>query len=103
MIWFVNSPMDNISPFKLVTSDYSQVGFEMIDVIAEAEGISLSSMQFKAMVGKGNILTKDCLNFKLKPGMVPLLDLVRIKLSSFPFTIIKPFSSSFAYFCNLNT
>jgi PTH1 family peptidyl-tRNA hydrolase len=27
----------------------------MIDVIAEAEGISLSSMQFKAMVGKGNI------------------------------------------------
>jgi len=26
----------------------------MIDVIAEAEGISLSSMQFKAMVGKGN-------------------------------------------------
>ena len=55
----------------------------MIDVIAEAEGISLSSMQFKAMVGKGNILTKDCLNFKLKPGMVPLLDLVGTKLSSF--------------------
>ncbi|CAL4948002.1 unnamed protein product [Urochloa decumbens] len=27
----------------------------MIDVIAEAEGISLSSMQFKAMVGKGRI------------------------------------------------
>jgi PTH1 family peptidyl-tRNA hydrolase len=30
----------------------------MIDVIAEAEGISLSSMQFKAMVGKGNNHTK---------------------------------------------
>jgi hypothetical protein len=30
----------------------------MIDVIAEAEGIPLSSMQFKAMVGKGNTLTK---------------------------------------------
>ncbi|KAM3350772.1 hypothetical protein ACQJBY_023066 [Aegilops geniculata] len=27
----------------------------MIDAIAEAEGVSLSSMQFKAMVGKGRI------------------------------------------------
>jgi hypothetical protein len=27
----------------------------MIDVIAEAEGISISSMQFKAMIGRGNI------------------------------------------------
>jgi PTH1 family peptidyl-tRNA hydrolase len=43
----------------------------MIDVIAEAEGISLSSMQFKAMVGKGNILTKDVfLHFKLGAGML---------------------------------
>jgi hypothetical protein len=30
----------------------------MIDVIAEAEGITISGMQFKAMVGKGNIDTK---------------------------------------------
>lgn len=41
-----------------VLSIFSQVGFEMIDAIAEAEGVSLSSMQFKAMVGKGNIPTK---------------------------------------------
>ncbi|GJM93485.1 hypothetical protein PR202_ga10045 [Eleusine coracana subsp. coracana] len=42
----------------VVTSEYwvvEMVGFEMIDVIAEAEGISISSMQFKAMVGKGRI------------------------------------------------
>jgi hypothetical protein len=31
-----------------------QVGFEMIDAIAEAEGIPVSSKQFKAIVGKGN-------------------------------------------------
>jgi len=43
-------------------SDYSQVGFEMINVIAEAEGIPLSSMQFKAMVGKGNTLVLLTLN-----------------------------------------
>jgi hypothetical protein len=33
----------------------TQVGFEMIDAIAEAEGISVSSKQFKSMVGKGNL------------------------------------------------
>lgn len=32
-----------------------QVGFEMVDAIAEAEGISLSSVSFKALVGKGSI------------------------------------------------
>jgi hypothetical protein len=43
----------------------------MIDVIAEAEGISLSSMQFKAMVGKGIIIIKDvCLHIKLNAGTV---------------------------------
>lgn len=33
----------------------SQVGFEMVDAIAEAEGISLSKMQFKALFGKGTL------------------------------------------------
>lgn len=46
----------------------------MIDVIAEAEGISVSSMQFKAMVGKGNIHTKyvslQLLLCVLKAGML---------------------------------
>ncbi|KAL2933979.1 Peptidyl-tRNA hydrolase chloroplastic [Bienertia sinuspersici] len=32
-----------------------QVGFEMIDTIAEAEGISMSSVSFKASFGKGYI------------------------------------------------
>jgi hypothetical protein len=30
----------------------------MIDAIAEAEGISISSKHFKAMVGKGNFNTQ---------------------------------------------
>ncbi|XP_059455051.1 peptidyl-tRNA hydrolase, chloroplastic-like [Corylus avellana] len=32
-----------------------QVGFEMVDAIAEAEGISISSVSFKALLGKGFI------------------------------------------------
>ncbi|CAI7754979.1 unnamed protein product, partial [Closterium sp. NIES-54] len=32
-----------------------QVGFEVIDAVARAEGISLSAMQSKAVVGKGRI------------------------------------------------
>ncbi|KAM0899572.1 hypothetical protein ACQ4PT_021240 [Festuca glaucescens] len=43
------------NPGKMYQRTRHNVGFEMIDVIAEAEGISLSSMQFKAMVGKGRI------------------------------------------------
>ncbi|PWZ04515.1 hypothetical protein Zm00014a_044071 [Zea mays] len=43
------------NPGKVYQGTRHNVGFEMIDVIAEAEGISLSSMQFKAMVGKGRI------------------------------------------------
>lgn len=30
-----------------------QVGFEMVDAIAEAEGINISSVSFKALFGKG--------------------------------------------------
>lgn len=33
-----------------------QVGFEMLDAIAEAEGISVSTVQFKALFGKGILL-----------------------------------------------
>ncbi|TVU35443.1 hypothetical protein EJB05_17333, partial [Eragrostis curvula] len=43
------------NPGKVYQGTRHNVGFELIDVIAEAEGISLSSMQFKAMVGKGRI------------------------------------------------
>uniref|UniRef100_A0A0E0JMR7 peptidyl-tRNA hydrolase n=1 Tax=Oryza punctata TaxID=4537 RepID=A0A0E0JMR7_ORYPU len=43
------------NPGKVYQGTRHNVGFEMIDVIAEAEGISLSSMQFKAMIGKGRI------------------------------------------------
>ncbi|CAO2183186.1 unnamed protein product [Urochloa humidicola] len=43
------------NPGKVYQGTRHNVGFEMIDVIAEAEGISLSSMQFKATVGKGRI------------------------------------------------
>ncbi|KAL6010771.1 hypothetical protein ACLOJK_001213 [Asimina triloba] len=32
-----------------------RVGFDMIDMIAQAEGISVSSVQFKALFGKGSI------------------------------------------------
>ncbi|OAY81934.1 Peptidyl-tRNA hydrolase, mitochondrial [Ananas comosus] len=41
-------------PLESIRTNF-RVGFEMIDVIAEAEGISLSSIQFKAMLGKGRI------------------------------------------------
>jgi hypothetical protein len=42
--------------YFLFQSNYvcTQIGFEMIDAIAEAEGISVNSKQFKAKVGKGN-------------------------------------------------
>ncbi|XBI65203.1 peptidyl-tRNA hydrolase, mitochondrial [Triticum dicoccoides] len=43
------------NPGKMYQRTRHNVGFEMIDAIAEAEGVSLSSMQFKAMVGKGRI------------------------------------------------
>ena len=31
-----------------------QVGFGLVDVIAEAEGISIGSVSFKALLGKGS-------------------------------------------------
>lgn len=34
---------------------YFQVGFEMVDTIAEAEGISMTTVSFKALFGKGSI------------------------------------------------
>ncbi|KAF8696095.1 hypothetical protein HU200_036985 [Digitaria exilis] len=43
------------NPGKVYQGTRHNVGFEMIDAIAEAEGVSMSSMQFKAMVGKGRI------------------------------------------------
>ncbi|KAF3326642.1 Peptidyl-tRNA hydrolase [Carex littledalei] len=43
------------NPGKLYQGTRHNVGFEMIDAIAEAEGISLSKMQFKALFGKGQI------------------------------------------------
>uniref|UniRef100_A0A0E0A2E3 Peptidyl-tRNA hydrolase n=2 Tax=Oryza TaxID=4527 RepID=A0A0E0A2E3_9ORYZ len=43
------------NPGRMYKGTRHNVGFEMIDAIAEAEGISVSSKQFKSMVGKGLI------------------------------------------------
>ncbi|KAK9926252.1 hypothetical protein M0R45_023493 [Rubus argutus] len=43
------------NPGKKYSSTRHNVGFEMVDAIAEAEGISLSSVSFKALLGKGFI------------------------------------------------
>ncbi|KAG2617756.1 hypothetical protein PVAP13_3NG183453 [Panicum virgatum] len=43
------------NPGRMYKGTRHNVGFEMIDAIAEAEGISVSSKQFKAIVGKGLI------------------------------------------------
>lgn len=43
------------NPGKKYQGTRHNVGFEMIDAIAEAEGISVSSIQFKALFGKGCI------------------------------------------------
>ncbi|EEE64595.1 hypothetical protein OsJ_19447 [Oryza sativa Japonica Group] len=40
------------NPGRMYKGTRHNVGFEMIDAIAEAEGISVSSKQFKSMVGK---------------------------------------------------
>ncbi|EMS65334.1 Threonine synthase 1, chloroplastic [Triticum urartu] len=41
------------NPGRMYKGTRHNVGFEMIDAIAEAEGISVSTKQFKSMVGKG--------------------------------------------------
>lgn len=43
------------NPGKKYTGTRHNVGFEMVDAIAEAEGISMSSVSFKASFGKGYI------------------------------------------------
>ncbi|XP_022038304.1 uncharacterized protein LOC110941011 isoform X3 [Helianthus annuus] len=43
------------NPGKLYNRTRHNVGFEMVDAIAEAEGISMSSVSFKAFFGKGCI------------------------------------------------
>ncbi|KAJ1263923.1 hypothetical protein BS78_09G223600 [Paspalum vaginatum] len=43
------------NPGRMYKGTRHNVGFEIIDAIAEAEGISISSKQFKALVGKGLI------------------------------------------------
>ncbi|XP_019176960.1 PREDICTED: peptidyl-tRNA hydrolase, mitochondrial-like [Ipomoea nil] len=43
------------NPGKLYNGTRHNVGFEMVDAIAEAEGISMSSVSFKALFGKGFI------------------------------------------------
>ncbi|WVZ69190.1 hypothetical protein U9M48_018016, partial [Paspalum notatum var. saurae] len=55
------------NPGKVYQGTRHNVGFEMIDVISEAEGISLSSMQFKAMVGKGKSRIGDAPVMLAKP------------------------------------
>ncbi|KAL6848611.1 hypothetical protein ACP4OV_021194 [Aristida adscensionis] len=43
------------NPGRMYKGTRHNIGFEMIDAIAEAEGISVSTKQFKALVGKGLI------------------------------------------------
>lgn len=43
------------NPGKMYNGTRHNVGFEMIDSIAEAEGISMNSVSFKALFGKGFI------------------------------------------------
>ncbi|KAJ7978429.1 Peptidyl-tRNA hydrolase chloroplastic [Quillaja saponaria] len=43
------------NPGKKYVGTRHNVGFEMVDAIAEAEGISMSSVSFKALFGKGLI------------------------------------------------
>ncbi|KAJ6852725.1 peptidyl-tRNA hydrolase [Iris pallida] len=43
------------NPGKIYQGTRHNVGFEMLDAIAEAEGISVSSIKFKAIFGKGYI------------------------------------------------
>lgn len=43
------------NPGRMYRGTRHNIGFEMIDAIAEAEGISVSSKQFKAAIGKGLI------------------------------------------------
>jgi hypothetical protein len=59
LIYIAYSPDFSTSLYHAVTIILLlQVGFELIDAIAEAEGISITSKHFKAMVGKGNFNTK---------------------------------------------
>lgn len=43
------------NPGKKYNGTRHNVGFEMLDAIAESEGISMSSVSFKALFGKGSI------------------------------------------------
>ncbi|KAK2976499.1 hypothetical protein RJ640_001044, partial [Escallonia rubra] len=43
------------NPGKIYNGTRHNVGFELVDAIAEAEGISMSSVSFKALFGKGFI------------------------------------------------
>ncbi|XP_010265214.1 PREDICTED: peptidyl-tRNA hydrolase, chloroplastic-like isoform X2 [Nelumbo nucifera] len=43
------------NPGKMYRGTRHNVGFEMLDTIAEAEGISMSDVSFKALLGKGHI------------------------------------------------
>ncbi|XP_044476478.1 peptidyl-tRNA hydrolase, chloroplastic-like [Mangifera indica] len=43
------------NPGKRYSSTRHNVGFEMVDAIADAEGISMSSVNFRALFGKGLI------------------------------------------------
>ena len=47
--------MHFLSLSLLMIIESFQVGFEMIDAIAEREGISMGSVSFKALFGKGSL------------------------------------------------
>ncbi|XP_039131535.1 peptidyl-tRNA hydrolase, mitochondrial-like isoform X2 [Dioscorea cayenensis subsp. rotundata] len=54
---------------KMYTGTRHNVGFEMIDAIAEAEGISVSTIRFKALFGKGFIGDAPVMLAKLQTFM----------------------------------
>ncbi|KAG2625991.1 peptidyl-tRNA hydrolase, mitochondrial-like isoform X3 [Panicum virgatum] len=57
------------NPGRMYNGTRHNVGFEMIDAIAEAEGISVSNKQFKAIVGKGLIGDVPVMLAKPQPFM----------------------------------
>ncbi|CAH2040969.1 unnamed protein product [Thlaspi arvense] len=61
------------NPGKRYDGTRHNVGFEMVDAIAEAEGISLSSVSFKALFGKLFIFTQEVYLFVGFIGNVPVM------------------------------
>ncbi|KAF8389788.1 hypothetical protein HHK36_024307 [Tetracentron sinense] len=64
----------------------THVGFEMVDAIAEAEGISMSSVCFKALFGKGSHIFNTLLQFSCLLSASPNLGCI----GNVPVMLAKP-------------